>query len=108
MSRKINWLKIVANTGYTYFLTLAGMLTADKLMNTERPIKEYILICLLVAFINAMIVFFAQIIQTLNNQTKRRPRPKKTSSKQIGKNTTDKPDEPKGREKFIIDMFFLF
>jgi hypothetical protein len=122
MPAKINWFKIGANTGYTFFLMLAGMLTADKLMNTERPVIEYIAVCLVVAFINAMVVFFAQLLQSVNSKPKQR-RKSETKSKitQEQKDEskpevideleeTDEPeDTEKGREKFVIsNIIFLF
>jgi len=112
----INWVKICANTGYTFFLMLAGMLTADKLMNTERPVIEYIAVCLVVAFINAMVVFFAQLLQSVNSKPKQR-RKSETKSKIIQEQkdepepkVIDEPEETeKGREKFLIsNILFLF
>lgn len=60
-SHPINWLKIVANSGYMFFWMLVGFFTADTLFNLQIPFWEYVNICALIAFVNAGAVFCLEL-----------------------------------------------
>jgi len=51
--KKINYTKILANSGVAFFTTLSGVLTADALLNLKIALPDF----LVIAFIPAVIQF---------------------------------------------------
>ena len=51
--KKINYTKILSNSGVAFFTTLSGVLTADALLNLKIAVPDF----LIIAFIPAVIQF---------------------------------------------------
>ena len=57
---KVNFRKIIANSGGVFFSTLAGVFTADSITNLNLTLNELLLVAVLPAAIQAGLVFFNQ------------------------------------------------
>ena len=60
-SRRISWLRILANTLYGIFSSLAGVITANAILKTDYSIKLFLLVALLVGVINGGLAFSVEL-----------------------------------------------
>lgn len=93
----VNWLKIIANSGYVFFLMMTGFVTAEKMFNLEVSLSEYLMVCSLIAFFNTMLVFFIE----LKKEAERKPR-KKIPEKNKPDDKTDN-----DKQKSNLEMIFM-
>jgi len=57
----INWLRIVSNTGYTFFWTIVGLTAMGTITNIEMSLERYMICVLIVAGGQAGAVFFREL-----------------------------------------------
>ena len=55
--KKINYKKILANAGFSFFTTLAGLISADALLNINIPITDFLFVALIPAAIQFGLAF---------------------------------------------------
>jgi len=63
---KMDWVKILGNTGISFFSTLVSLLTFDALANVEMPIHAFICIAFFVSLIQGGLTFCKEIVKTRN------------------------------------------
>lgn len=63
---RLDWLKILANTGFTFFVTLASICTFSYLVKSELPLSFIITVTIVVALIQGGVAFFKSLIDVIN------------------------------------------
>ena len=69
-SRRINWIRILANTLYGIFSSLAGVITANAILKTDYSIKLFLLVALLVGVINGGLAFSVELKKEVEGNPK--------------------------------------
>jgi len=78
-----NWKRIIGVTGTSFFTTLIGVLTFDRLTTQTIPLKIMIPAAICVAGINGALSFFKEITEDSENKNPRSFRNKGTVSLKI-------------------------
>ena len=62
----MDWVKIIGNSGISFFSTLVSLLTFDALANVEMPIQAFICIAFFVSFIQGGLTFCKEVVKNRN------------------------------------------
>ena len=60
---KVDWVKVLGNSGISFFSTLVSLLTFESLANVEMPIYSFIFIAFFVALIQGGLTFCKEIVK---------------------------------------------
>ena len=60
MSKQVNFRRIFANAGMVFFSTLAGIVTADSIMDLALDINQLFMVAIFPALIQAGLAFFTE------------------------------------------------
>lgn len=64
---KINWIRVVCNSGIAFFTTASSILTADAMLESTIPLSNLVLIALISSFIYAGLAFFTELKHETNS-----------------------------------------
>jgi len=63
---KMDLVKILGNTGISFFSTLVSLLTFDSLAHIDMPIQAFVCIAFFVAFIQGGLTFCKELVKSRN------------------------------------------
>ncbi len=77
----INWAKILANAGFTFFTSLASLCTFDYLLGSNLPLNFVLGVAVLVSAIQGCVAFFKELLTNIEKCSN--PHPPKNVQKSL-------------------------
>lgn len=97
---KINWIRIIGNACFVAVNSMVGMITLSALTELTITIREYFILCSIVAVIQGMAAFFREL-------TKEAEDDENPPSKLTDNNSTDHPTKYKNKFNGIFKNMIL-
>ncbi|MEM2966504.1 MAG: hypothetical protein QW052_06165 [Candidatus Nitrosocaldaceae archaeon] len=72
----MNWMKVIGNAGYTFFSILVASFSLSTFLDLEIPVWYYIILSMIVALVNAGLVFFRYLLEEAEKEEKKRKKKK--------------------------------